>query len=69
MVLHNLEASSSYTESDVETHDRLLRCSLIPMVQFRFGSIDSINAERVTVYYATGKTNYGLFLQVAWNVD
>jgi len=52
MVLHNLEAGSSHTESDVETHDWSLRCSLIQVVQFGFGRIDSINDEQVIVYYA-----------------
>jgi len=52
MVLHNLEAGSSHTESDVETLHWLLRCSLIQMVQFGFGRIDSINDEQVTVFYA-----------------
>jgi len=57
MVLHNLEAGSSHTESDVETLHWLLRCSLIQMVQFGFGRIDSINDEHVTVYYAHRQTN------------
>src|SRR6266571_3910481 len=56
MVLHNLEAGSSHTESNVGTLHWLLRCSLIQMVQFGFGRIDTVNSERVTVYYAQLKS-------------